>query len=744
MPVLQNTAAPGAPPAGSPALPAGRRLWLLLVGTVAVAAAAVGFLSVRAAGDRAFEEMRQQGLAIARLAALAADRQDPAADPGLLRRLIGAIAADGDPAHVEIVGGDGAALAEGGNAALRPVLALRDSSSMSRGPRDGGETIRAVDGRGLYLFTYPVPGPRGGAGATPAPGRESILSPRSAVAAPRPRPAVTSAATGGEVRVAFLAERLVKARRAALQDALVTGLFVVLAGALTTRWTVRRLVIEPAVALAATAERIAGGDPAARFPRRGSNGPAAGALAGAAAAIDRLAGTLEGSLRRLDDQARRLEEVVGAIHGSAAEMASSAGEQQEALRRISTAAQAVSTHVREAAGSVGGLAKTSEETSTAIVGMAATIEDVGGLADGLTLSVNDTAATTEELVDSIKEIDRNVELLNAFVVETSQAMAHMENVLQQVERNAADSKGISEIVAQNAGHGMRAVELTIEGMEAIRGSVLEAGRVIETVGRRGQEIGLILNVIQEVTEQTNLLALNAAIIAAQAGDHGRGFAVVAEEIRELAERTATSAKEIAGLIGSFQTETGRAVAAMQEGSRRVIEGSERSREAGRALKEILESAQRSSAMVSEIAGATRALAKESQDVSASVDKVHEMTSRIKKSTAEQTQGSEQIMSAVENMREMSIHVKQSTVEQIKGARRMTRSIGEVTGMTAALHRVAADQAGAADLIQNTLGGAFEAAAAGLAAAGRVQAAMSDLLARVQVLRANLAQHDPPA
>jgi methyl-accepting chemotaxis protein len=281
-------------------------------------------------------------------------------------------------------------------------------------------------------------------------------------------------------------------------------------------------------------------------------------------------------------------------------------------------------------------------------------------------------------------------------------------------------------------------------MEAIRGSVLEAGRVIETVGRRGQEIGLILNVIQEVTEQTNLLALNAAIIAAQAGDHGRGFAVVAEEIRELAERTATSAKEIAGLIGSFQTETGRAVAAMQEGSRRVIEGSERSREAGRALKEILESAQRSSAMVSEIAGATRALAKESQDVSASVDKVHEMTSRIKKSTAEQTQGSEQIMSAVENMREMSIHVKQSTVEQIKGARRMTRSIGEVTGMTAALHRVAADQAGAADLIQNTLGGAFEAAAAGLAAAGRVQAAMSDLLARVQVLRANLAQHDPPA
>src|SRR2546425_6082498 len=161
-------------------------------------------------------------------------------------------------------------------------------------------------------------------------------------------------------------------------------------------------------------------------------------------------------------------------------------------------------------------------------------------------------------------------------------MSRMGKVIEQVERNAADSKAISELVAANAEKGMRAVVVSMEGMDGIYGSVSQAKQVIESVGRKGQEIGLILNVIQEVTEQTNLLALNAAIIAAQAGEHGRGFAVVAEKIRQLAERTASSAKEIENLIGSFPSGTGRAGDAMHEGTRPGEGGSERSREAGRA------------------------------------------------------------------------------------------------------------------------------------------------------------------
>jgi methyl-accepting chemotaxis protein len=312
-----------------------------------------------------------------------------------------------------------------------------------------------------------------------------------------------------------------------------------------------------------------------------------------------------------------------------------------------------------------------------------------------------------------------------------------------VERNAADSKAISELVAGNAEKGMRAVLLTIEGMDGIYGSVSQTRQVIESVGRKGQEIGLILNVIQEVTEQTNLLALNAAIIAAQAGEHGRGFAVVAEEIRQLAERTAQSAKEIGNLIGSFQSETGRAVDAMQEGMRRVEEGSERSREAGRALREILESARQSSDRVREIAAATREQARGSQAVAASVGKVHDMVAQIKKATTEQTLGSEQIMSAVENMREMSGHVKRATAEQTRGSRSVTHAIGNVGGMIASLHRATSEQSDASEQVLKGLSGLVAVAASNLAAARHLGEALQALRSRAKSLGDQIAAFTTP-
>jgi len=442
---------------------------------------------------------------------------------------------------------------------------------------------------------------------------------------------------------------------------------------------------------------------------------------------------------RLADVAGRLDDVLEEIRASADLVVAGTLNQQESLRQISASAEAMSGTLRDVAASVGSLSSSSEETSTSILAMVSSIEEIAGHADGLTMSVNDTSATTEEVVASIKEIDRNVELLNKFVAETSGAMGQMGQTIQQVERNAADSKGISEIVAQNAEKGMRAVELTIEGMEAIRGSVVDSSRAIESVGRRGQEIGLILNVLQEVTEQTNLLALNAAIIAAQAGEHGRGFAVVAEEIRQLADRSATSAKEIGTLITTFQSDTSRAVSSMQEGSRRVEEGSERSREAGRALKEILESARRSSTMVGEIAGATREQALGSQAISAAVEKVRDMVTHIKRATAEQNLGSEQIMSAVENMREMAGHVKRATVEQTKGSRLITEAIENVTEMVGSVHHQATEQSSASDQILRVLTGFVSVTQANLASATRMQEAMEVLRGRARSLREEIAR-----
>ena len=104
----------------------------------------------------------------------------------------------------------------------------------------------------------------------------------------------------------------------------------------------------------------------------------------------------------------------------------------------------------------------------------------------------------------------------------------------------------------------------MEGMKNIKSSVEKTNDFVKKLGVRSDEIGKILNVIDDITDQTTLLALNAAILAAQAGEHGKGFSVVAEEIKDLAERTAFSTQEIGSLIQSVQEEVKGTVQAMGE------------------------------------------------------------------------------------------------------------------------------------------------------------------------------------
>src|SRR4029077_5644320 len=118
---------------------------------------------------------------------------------------------------------------------------------------------------------------------------------------------------------------------------------------------------------------------------------------------------------------------------------------------------------------------------------------------------------------------------------------------------------ISKRASDDARTGDEAVGRTISGMRTISETMENTTRVITSLGKRSQEIGKILEVIEEIADQTNLLALNAAIEAARAGDAGRGFAVVADEVRKLAERSVEAAKEIGEVVRQVQNDTGDAV-----------------------------------------------------------------------------------------------------------------------------------------------------------------------------------------
>ena len=742
---------PGSGRALGPALVAGTGLLLGLLGAVLI-------VSGTATIERhAFASMRQRGIGVSRILALAAAGAEEHAGFERLKSVLQQVAGDGDLVYAGIVDREGAVVLEAGAAGARPIYSAR---SLPVAPSDQGDRIVGLGGEPLFLFTFPIEiqgrplAPpafaTGGSGAesqvhpggVPGNSDETGLGPRSAGAAPRPSVAGPERGLGphlagvgyiGDVRVAFAAAPVDDARQSFTVQGSLFGLAVVLGGMLLAHVLTRRLVLRPARDLASVAAGLEAGD----LGRRSEAGGAAAEIASIGQAIDALGERLQGTIHRLRAESRLVTDLVQASESSAITVVTGTASQQEVIQRAVATAESLTRSARNVVSSVSGLSASSEESTSSILAMVATIEEVAGHADGLTMSVEDTAATTEEVVGSIKEIDRNVELLNQFVAETSEAMSRMGKVIEQVERNAADSKAISELVAGNAEKGMRAVVHTIEGMDGIYGSVSQTRKVIESVGRKGQEIGLILNVIQEVTEQTDLLALNAAIIAAQAGEHGRGFAVVAEEIRQLAERTATSAKEIENLIASFQSETGRAVQAMQEGMARVEEGSERSREAGRMLKEILESARQSSGRVGEIAEAARDQASFRLIVGASVEKVRGMAAQIKKATGEQMLGSEQIMSAVENMREMSGHVKRATAEQTRGSRSVTHAIGNVSGMIAAIHRATSDQAETSDQFLKGLAAVSSSIASNLAAAERLRQALEGLRGHAQAIASEL-------
>ena len=259
-------------------------------------------------------------------------------------------------------------------------------------------------------------------------------------------------------------------------------------------------------------------------------------------------------------------------------------------------------------------------------------------------------------------------------------MLQMDASIKEIEENAEQTSRLSSEATEDAKQGMLAVEETIRGIESIRQTVDRASGAIMELGNQSSAIGKILTVIDEVADQTSLLALNAAIIAAQAGEHGRGFAVVADEIRELAERTAVSTREISTIISNLQHGTQEAVLAMKDGSDRVHEEVRRSQSAGAALEKIRASTTKAMEQVNSIVRATGEQARGSRQVTDSMNQVAAMLEQIATAINQQTSGTRQLAESAEMMRDIAAHGKQSTSEQAKGSRQINQSMEQIRSL----------------------------------------------------------------
>jgi methyl-accepting chemotaxis protein len=402
--------------------------------------------------------------------------------------------------------------------------------------------------------------------------------------------------------------------------------------------------------------------------------------------------SLSDILEKVKDVSGRVAKAADAVEKDSDKVVEGTQVEAESIANISSSVEQLNSAVIEVSDSTESLATSVEESAASIEEMASSISSVTKIAHELTGGIDETSTSIGEMSASIREIAKNAEELASVSEDALSAIAEIISSIKEVEGNARQSAELSDKVAEDASTlGVASVEKTMQGMQKIKTTVEKTAENVHKLGGRSEEIGKILTVIDEITDQTTLLALNAAILAAQAGEHGKGFSVVAGEIKDLAERTAFSTQEISELIQSVRQEVNEAVDAMSEGLKSVNEGFVLTREAGDALKLILDSSKKSSEMANSIKRSTAEQATSAKSVSEAMERVRNMVGQIASSTSEQSKGVSHIMQASDRMRDGAHQVDVATEQQAAGSRQISQSVDIISDRTQEISRAIYEQ-----------------------------------------------------
>ncbi len=503
----------------------------------------------------------------------------------------------------------------------------------------------------------------------------------------------------GVFRIA-LKESAVNAHvRSLLVSSLLVSLISFLVATVLVYIFVDRGISRPITEMSTTAAGMAAGDLSRDIAARGET-----EIAALGAAINTMSSNLREMLGKIKQTGASLAEATTMMGNATLKMSQGARVQQEATEQTAMTVSEMTASIKGVAENAEEMSRAATDASSSAAEMASSIEEVARNAVALSTAAEDTAASIEQMLASIKQVSENTETLSASAEQTSASITEMSSSVKEVEQRALEAAQLAEKVSSEASNrGITAASAAIKGMKNIKETVEATADVVNRLGKRSQEIGQILKVIDEVTDQTSLLALNAAILAAQAGEHGKGFAVVAEEIKELAERTAASTQEISGLINTVREETSQSVQAMARGIKAVEEGFTLVNVTNDVLQQVADSSRQSAEMARSIEKTTAEQARGVAQITESSSSIASEIEQIARAMQEQRSGSERIGQAAERMLEITRQVKSATQEQTKGGRQIANAVESVKGQAARIAKSTAEQSIGTQHISDAVG-----------------------------------------
>jgi methyl-accepting chemotaxis protein len=267
-------------------------------------------------------------------------------------------------------------------------------------------------------------------------------------------------------------------------------------------------------------------------------------------------------------------------------------------------------------------------------------------------AIDEVTSTMHEMSVNVQNMVKSTQTQASSVSETSASIDQMVTSIQRVADTAKVLLDISNRSREEVHSGIGTMEKATDGLNKINTTIRSSGEIIDALGARADDIGKIIEVIDDLAEQTNLLALNAAIEAARAGEHGLGFAVVADEVRKLAEKSAQSTKEISELIGSIQKEARKAVDNMEKSTTIVNEGLNLGQDLNAALRKISNVVTEVYKFAQEIGAATNEQSHGSSQIARATTRLNEITHEINSAVEEQASGAQAVVQAMERMREL--------------------------------------------------------------------------------------------